>query len=158
MVFINSRGEALVHNRIQDIISFIHAKGTAVRLLSNGYLLGQAPYMGIADCCEEVIGELKVTTDEDFQRLQRPVDGFTLNRYICNMVAFRRQYEGHFIFEITILRGYNDDPDSLVKLKRTIAQLKPYRVSLITMEDEPFVKKLALTEEKLQSIKDYLLT
>lgn len=37
LVFINSKGEALVHDKIEEIIEFIKTRGVPVRLLTNGY-------------------------------------------------------------------------------------------------------------------------
>lgn len=41
LIFINSKGEALINDKIEDIIDFIKSKGVPVRLLSNGYMLGK---------------------------------------------------------------------------------------------------------------------
>ena len=38
LVFINSKGEAFINDKILDIIDFIKNKGVSVRLLSNGSL------------------------------------------------------------------------------------------------------------------------
>ena len=40
LVFINSKGEALVNNKINEIINLIKSKGLAVRLLSSGNIKG----------------------------------------------------------------------------------------------------------------------
>ena len=90
----------LILSKIKDI---------PVRLLSNGYLLGRDEYIKIANKCDEVIGEIKVITEEDFQKVQRPIEGYTLEEYISNMISFNKQYKGKFIFEVTIIKGYNDD-------------------------------------------------
>lgn len=68
LIFINSKGEALVNDKIGDIIDFIKVKGLPVRLLSNGYLLSKDEYMKIANKCDEVVGEIKVITEEDFSK------------------------------------------------------------------------------------------
>lgn len=59
LIFINSKGEALVNDKIGYIIDLIKDKGLPVRLLSNGYLLGRDEYIEIANRCDEVIGEIK---------------------------------------------------------------------------------------------------
>ena len=41
LIFINSKGEALVNDKIGDIVDLIKVKGLPVRLLSNGYLLAE---------------------------------------------------------------------------------------------------------------------
>ena len=106
-------GESLLHQALPRIIDFIHQKGAAVRLLSNGYLLHRPEYQALANRCEAVIGELKNAADAGFQKSQRPLSGYTLEQYTANMKAFRAQYHGRFIFEVTIVKGYNDDEKSL---------------------------------------------
>ncbi|MHB1394803.1 MAG: radical SAM protein [Clostridia bacterium] len=158
LIFINSKGEAFVHDRIAEIIGFIKSKGLPVKLLTNGYLLGDATYREIANMCNEVIGEIKVITEEGFQKAQRPIKGYTLEEYISNMVSFNKQYTGKFIFEITIVKGYNDDKASVQKLKEVIKSLSPSKVIVIRMEDEPFKKKLGISDERYAEITQALLS
>lgn len=157
LIFINSKGEALVNDKIGEIIEFIKSKGLPVRLLSNGYLLGKDEYIEIANKCDEVIGEIKVITEEDFQKVQRPIEGYTLLEYISNMVNFNKQYKGDFIFEITIIKGYNDDDESVEKIKNIIKKICPKKIIVTRMEDEKFKKKLGITDERFEEISNTLL-
>lgn len=157
LIFINSKGEALVNDKIGDIVDFIKGKGLPVRLLSNGYLLGRAEYAKIANKCDEVVGEIKVITEEDFQKVQRPIKGYTLAEYISNMVSFNKQYKGKFIFEITIIKGYNDDEESIQKIKNIIKEISPDKIIIAWIEDEKFRKKLGITDERFEEISNALL-
>lgn len=157
LVFINSKGEALVNDKIGDIIALIKDKGLPVRLLSNGYLLGRAEYMKIANKCDEVIGEIKVIKEEDFQKIQRPIEGYTLEEYISNMVSFNKQYNGKFILEISIIKGYNDDEESIQMIKNTIKKISPNKIIITRIEDERFKKKLGISDEKFKEISNTLL-
>ena len=100
LIFINSKGEALVNNKCEQIIDFIKSKGIKVRLLSNGYILSKKEYINIANKCDVVIGEIKTIAEKDFKKIQRPIEDYTLEEYIDNMVEFNQQYNGKFIFEI----------------------------------------------------------
>ncbi|MEY8001814.1 radical SAM protein [Clostridium sp. Mt-5] len=157
LIFINSKGEALINDKIGDIIDFIKVKGLPVRLLSNGYLLGKDEYIKIANKCDEVVGEIKIITEEDFQKIQRPIEGYTLVEYISNMVSFNKQYKGKFIFEITIIKGYNDDEESIQKMKNIIKEISPNKIIIARMEDERFKKKLGITDEIFEEISNALL-
>ena len=157
LIFINSKGEALVNDKIGDIVDLIKVKGLPVRLLSNGYLLGRDEYIKIANKCDEVIGEIKVITEEDFQKIQRPIDGYTLVEYISNMASFNKQYKGKFIFEITIIKGYNDDEESIKKIKNIIKEISPNKIIIARIEDEKFKKKLGITDERFEEISNSLL-
>lgn len=158
LIFINSKGEALINDKIDKIISFIKNKGLIVRLLSNGYLLGKDEYKKIANACDEVIGEIKVITEEDFQKIQRPIEGYTLDKYISNMALFNKQYNGKFIFEITIIKGYNDNEKSINELKDIITKINPDKVIVSRIEEEIFKKKLGISDEELQKISKELLS
>ena len=157
LVFINSKGEALVNDKIDDVIDLIKNKGIPVRLLSNGYLLDRDEYIKIANKCDEVIGEIKVITEEDFQKVQRPIEGYTLKEYISNMASFNKQYKGKFIFEVTIIKGYNDDDKSIEDLKNIIKEISPDKVIIARMDDEIFKKKLGISDERFKEISDILL-
>lgn len=157
LIFINSMGEALVNDRIEDIIDFIKSKDLAVKLLSNGYILANDEYIEIANKCDEVIGEIRVATEEYFQKVQRPIDGYTLEQYVENMATFRKQYKGTFIFEVTIVKGYNDDDSSIEKTKKMIKKISPDKIEVIRIDDEPFKKKLGIDDKKFKEIKDKLL-
>jgi wyosine [tRNA(Phe)-imidazoG37] synthetase (radical SAM superfamily) len=157
LIFINSKGEALVNDKIGYIIDLIKDKGLPVRLLSNGYLLGRDEYKKIANKCDEVIGEIKAITEEDFQKIQRPIEGYTLEEYISNMILFKRQYEGKFIFEVTIIKGYNDTEESINKIKNIIRELSPHKIIIERMDDERFKKKLGISDERLDEISKALL-
>ena len=152
LIFINSKGEALINDKIDAIVDFIKGKGLPVRLLSNGYLLGRDEYIKIANKCDEVVGEIKVITEEDFQKVQRPINGYTLVEYISNMVSFNKQYTGKFIFEVTIIKGYNDDDESIQKIISIIKEISPNKIIMARMEDDRFKKKLGITDERFEEI------
>ncbi len=152
LVYINSKGEAFVNNRIDDIIDLIKSKGLPVRLLSNGYLLGRGEYIRIANKCDEVIGEIKAISEKDFQKVQRPIEGYTLEEYISNMVSFNKQYRGKFILEVTIIKGYNDTEEAVNEIKDVINKLCPDKVIVERMDDEKFKKKLGVSDERFDEI------
>jgi len=147
LVFINSKGEALVNENIIDIINIIKGKGLPVKLLSNGYILNLPEFKEIANMCEEVIGEIKVASNEDFQKIQRPIEGYTFENHISNMKAL----------EVTILKGYNDDEESIQKLKSVIKEISPNKVIIERLEDEKFKKKLGIPDERFEEISNSLL-
>ncbi|OOM81072.1 cyclic pyranopterin monophosphate synthase [Clostridium puniceum] len=157
LVYINSKGEALVNNKIDDIINLIKNKGVPVRLLSNGYLLWRDEYVEIANKCDEVIGEIKAVSEEDFQKIQRPIEGYTLKEYISNMALFNKQYKGKFILEVTIIKGYNDTEESVNKIKSIINELSPDKIIIEKMNDERFKKKLGISDERFNEISEVLL-
>jgi Fe-S oxidoreductases len=157
LVYINSKGEAFVNSRISDIIDLIKSKGVPIRLLSNGYLLARDEYIQIANKCDEIIGEIKAISEEDFQKIQRPIEGYTLEEYISNMVFFNKQYKGRFLLEITIIKGYNDDEESIQKIKNVVNQISPTKIIISRIEDERFKRKLGIDDDRFEEISNALI-
>ena len=51
-------------------------------------------------------------------------------------------YKGKFILEVTILKGHNDDEESIQKIKNIIKEISPSRIITARIEDEILKKKL----------------
>ncbi len=152
LVYLSSKGEALFNQAAGPIIDFIKSQGVQVRLLSNGYLLGQEHYLKVASKCDEVIGEIAAVTEADFHKLQRPLSFYSLEEYITNMIEFNQQYDGDFILDITMLKGYNDDQDSLERMKAIIARISPDSLDIGNPSDEKVSRQFGLSSERLQQI------
>ena len=58
------------------------------------------------------------------------------------MILFKIQYQGRFILEVTIIKGYHDTEESINKIRGIINDLSPDRVIIERMNDEKFKKKL----------------
>ena len=124
LLFINSMGEAVYSDRLPEVIVFCHDLGLPVRLLTNGYPLGDPKIADVAATCEEVLGELKSASENVLQRIQRPVAGTTLARYVGGLAGFRRRYTGHLILEVTVVKKYSDD-DASIDFFRRASRLAP---------------------------------
>ncbi|KNF08615.1 Fe-S oxidoreductase [Gottschalkia purinilytica] len=156
IVFINPDGESLANNRILDVINLIKKYKANVKLLSNGYIFNIEEFKHILNQCDEIIGELAVTNEKDFQKLQRPINGYTLENYISNMEEFNNQYNGKFILDITILKNYSDDYDSIQKFKNAINMIKPDEIYVETPSKGKLGKAFGVSEEKLKEISSHL--
>ncbi len=154
LVYINPKGEGFINSRLEDIIDAIHNEGVKVKLLSNGYLFKK--YGHIAQKCDEVVGEVKMITNELFIKTQRPLDGYSLEEYINNMAEFNKSYKGIFTAEVTIIRGYNDSNENIKKLKEILDVIKPDKLDVVRLEKKCFQKKLGITKERLSEISKYL--
>lgn len=151
LVFINSLGEALLNKDLPKVIAAIHQAGLPVRLLSNGSLYHIPALAAIANTCEEVTGEIKVPMDLKFQKAQRPVDWCHAESFIQNMIAFRKQYKGIFRLEITIIKGYSDDPESIALFADAVTRMQPDVLQVVPI-DEIFRKTLGVSEDVLSAI------
>ena len=156
LVYLSSKGEALFNESAGPIIDLIKSRGVQVRLLSNGYLLGKEQYLKVASKCDEVIGEIAAVTEADFHKLQRPLSFYSLEEYVTNMIEFNQQYDGDFILDITMLKGYNDDQESLEKMKDIITSISPASIDIGNPSAEQSSRQFGLSIERLTEINEYL--
>lgn len=73
------------------------------------------------------------------------------------MVSFNKQYNGKFIFEITIIKKYNDDEESVQKIKGVIKRINPDEIEIVRIDDERIKKTLRVDDEKFEEIKRELM-
>lgn len=152
LVYFNSNGESFIHEKFEEMVEQLKLRGLKVRLFSNGYMLGMPEYMGVAIKCDEVFGEIKCTTDQGFQRYQRPVSGYSLDRYISNMADFRSKYQGKFTIVGTILKGVNDNEESITWIKAALNKIHPDEILVDTLTDDKLGMAFGIDEERLSQI------
>jgi len=157
LVYLNSSGESFLNNKLEEVIDLVKNHGIKVRLFSNGYFLGEPEHMKVANMCDEVIGEIKCATETSFQKYQRPLTGYTLDKYISNMAVFKKQYPGEFTLIVTVLKGCNDDNESISRIKEAFNQISPHKILIETMTDDKFGKVFGVSEDKVSDISRILL-
>lgn len=153
VLFINSTGEAFINDRLGEVITLGKGKDLEVSLYTNGYLLGNPGYAALAHKCDEVSGEIKAIDDASFRKLQRPPEGYSLKEYIDRMVRFREAYRGTFTVYVTLMKGINDDPQSLQSIRHTLERLAPSRVVLETFTDGKFRDVWGIPEDKMEDLR-----
>ena len=157
LVYIDPLGESLANNRFSDIIDLVKEYKSKIKILSNGYIFNDERYLFDLNKCDEVIGELAVTTEEKFIKIQRPIKGFTLEKYIGNMTEFNEQFNGIFSVDITILKNISDSEDDIDKFIKFLEIIKPDKISIGTSTNEKLKGKFQVNDEKLKHIESKLL-
>ena len=72
------------------------------------------------------------------------------------MASFNKQYSGVFTLAITILKGYNDDEQSIQQIKNLIDQIAPDKLVVTRIED-PRLKRLIVDEQRFNQISTALM-
>jgi len=123
-----------------------------VAVLTNGALLHLPEVRRELAEADVVLPSLDTAREETFQRINRPVAGFTLDLLLQGFAACRREYPGQIWLEILLLKGLNDSPEELAALSRVLQDLAPDKVQLNTSV-RPGVEDWAraLTREELKA-------
>ena len=132
-VTLSGSGEPTLHSGLAEVIAGIKKlTEVPVAILTNGSLLSDPDVRKACALADVVLPSLDAGDEEQFQRINRPCAGFTLEDLVAGMAAFREEYGGEIWLELFLIKGINDDEHSAANLNRLIARIRPDRVQLNT--------------------------
>jgi wyosine [tRNA(Phe)-imidazoG37] synthetase (radical SAM superfamily) len=103
-----------------------------------------------------VVPSLDAATDAVFRKVNRPHAGLTAAGIIAGLAAFRREFRGRIWLEIMLVRGVNDGPGHLKKLRAAAALIRPDRIQLNTVVRPPADRRARpLGRDELERIRDF---
>lgn len=157
-VTFSGSGEPTLHSGIGAIIAGIkRMTGVKVVVLTNSSALtGRRARRDIL-AADIVVPSLDAVTEGVLARVNRPHAGLTAAGMIDGLVHFRREYKGEIWLEVMLVKGLNDGPAHLRKLKEAIQRIRPDRVQLNTVVRPPAEKTARpLDRAALEKIRDFL--
>ncbi len=103
--------------------------GITTHVLTNGTLL-HLPEVREALCeADRVSIKLDAADEETFQRVNRPAEGFTLERIVEETIRFREEFQGHLDIQVMYLPANRDMTEALCDL---LNRIRPDEVQLNT--------------------------
>jgi wyosine [tRNA(Phe)-imidazoG37] synthetase (radical SAM superfamily) len=84
-----------------------------------------------------VVPSLDAATPRVFQKINRPHADLDIEKIVDGLVRFRREFKGRIWLEIMLVKGINDGPAHLKKLKEAVARIRPDKVQLNTVVRPP---------------------
>ena len=148
-------GEPTLHSHMGEVIAYIKRlkPGLPVAVLTNGTLFQFPEVREELMQADLVLPSLDAATQSAFQKINRPVRNFSLDRYIKGLEVFCREFGGEIWMEVLILPGYNDDNENLSAIKEVLQKINPHRIQLNTLDRPGTVKGLrAATTAELNGI------
>jgi wyosine [tRNA(Phe)-imidazoG37] synthetase (radical SAM superfamily) len=147
-------GEPTLHSRIGELILRIkEMTGKPTAVLTNGSLLTDPQVRQELLPSDLVLPSLDAATQGVFKLVNRPHGTLDIQNIIDGLVAFREAYRGLLWLEIMLIRGVNDGPGELKRLREAVARIRPDSVQLNTAvrpPAEPYAG--ALSDEELEQI------
>jgi len=108
-----------------------------VAVLTNSTLLTRAEVRKDLWAADLVVPSLDAATQEVFRRLNHPHPSLSVDAVIRGLIQFRRQFKGKIWLEILLVRGVNDSPAHLRKLREAAEKIHPDRIHLNTVVRPP---------------------
>ncbi len=131
-------GEPTLHESIGLLIDELK-KLTAIPIavLTNGSLLYMPEVRKDLKHADVVLPTLCTASQDVFQRINRGHPDLTIERIINGLIDFRTIFLGEIWLELMFVRGLNDAPDEIRRLKKVISKIKPDRIHLNTVVRPP---------------------
>ncbi|MCK5782929.1 MAG: radical SAM protein [Desulfobacterales bacterium] len=148
-------GEPTLNSRIGDIIKFVKQKKSKipVAVLTNGTLLFDPEVRAELKMADVVLPSLDAATNPVFHKINRPVPGFDIEKYLQGLIDFRKEFNGKIWLEIFILPEFNLEQLELKKLKEAILKINPDSIQLNTLDRPGTVANLrSASQEELEEI------
>jgi wyosine [tRNA(Phe)-imidazoG37] synthetase (radical SAM superfamily) len=137
-ITLSASGEPTLNSRLAGIIEGIKAfTEIPVAILTNGVLLSSKEVRDDLLGADVVLPSLDAASPEVFARVNRPHGRLNIASVIDGMVQFREEYRGPLWLEVLFVRGMNDSPEEVERLRKAIARIRPDRIHLNTVVRSP---------------------
>jgi len=111
-----------------------------VAVLTNSTLLSRKSVRNALMGADLVVPSLDAATQEIFVKINRPHPSLNIEEIIQGLQKLSQEFKGPIWLEIMLVKGVNDSPSHIRKLKEAIAKIKPEKVQLNTVIRPPAEK------------------
>ncbi len=128
-----------------------------VAVLTNGTLLHLESVRDELMAADLVVPSLDAVSQEIFCEINKPHPHINVSQMISGLKSLREAFSGDIWLEIMLVKGLNDFPEEIKKLKDVISSIEFEKVQLNTTV-RPAADKVIepVTNEELESIKELL--
>ncbi len=153
---LSGSGEPTLHSKIRLAIEGLkRITSIPVAVITNGSLLYLKEVQKDLLDADVLLPSLDAVSSEVFARINRPDEGFSVEKMIEGLIQFRKIYKGQIWLEILFCRGVNDSQSELTLMKETINRIQPDKIHLNTVVRPPSEKwVLPLDEIEMERIRD----
>ena len=151
-------GEPTLNSRLGEAIREVKRLTTIpVAVLTNGALLRFAEVREELMQSDLVIPSLDAASQRVFEKVNRPIPPLNIEEVIEGLKAFKKVYRGKLWLEIMLVRGINNSPEELQRMKEAISRIAPHKVQLNTVVRPPSETYAhSLTKEEMAEVKEQL--
>lgn len=127
-----------------------------VAVLTNSTLLSRAEVRKELAAVDVVVPSLDAATQRIFKKINRPHPSLRIEKIIEGLVKFRKEFKGQIWLEIMLVKGVNDSPAEIKKLKEAASRINPDKIQLNIVVRPPAEKTARpLTPEEMNKIKEF---
>lgn len=134
-------GEPTLHSKIGTIIEGIKSMTSIpVAVLTNGALLYQEEVRQDLLKADVLLPSMDAVSSDVFEKINRPDPELSVERMIEGLIEMRKVFKGKIWLEILFLKGINDSPEELHRMREVIERIRPDLIHLNTAVRPPSEK------------------
>jgi wyosine [tRNA(Phe)-imidazoG37] synthetase (radical SAM superfamily) len=131
-------GEPTLHKGIGYLINELkHLTNIPIAVLTNGSLLHIPEVRDDLKNADLVIPTLCTADEAVFRKIHRGHKNIDLAKLIEGYISFRKIFNGKIWLEVMLIKGINDKPEQVQKLKAVIDRIGPDKIQLNTVVRPP---------------------
>jgi wyosine [tRNA(Phe)-imidazoG37] synthetase (radical SAM superfamily) len=154
-VTFSGSGEPTLNENLGAMIKEVKKSvNTPIAVITNSSSLGIEEVRNDLFNADVVLPSLDAASDEVFKSINRPQANLELTSIIEGIKSLKKDYKGRIWLEIMLIKGVNDTPDELQKLRFILNDLKVDKIHLNTVTRPPSEKNAGpLNRKELEKIK-----
>lgn len=145
VVTIVGEGEPTLYSRLGElIVELKKITDKPIAVITNGALLYDEDLRRELMHADIVLPSLDATDEERFRQINRPYKKITFDKALDGIREFSNRFNGQLWLEMMLIKGMNDDTQSLLKMKEILNTIKYDRLyinSPIRPPAETFVEE-----------------
>lgn len=135
---VTGSGEPTLHSEIGKVIEEIKKiSSVPVAVITNGSLLYDPAVRKDLLAADVVLPSMDAVSSEIFNKINRPVPGFSVEKMMDGLVEFRKFFKGQIWLEILFCKGVNDTREELHRMKEAVESIRPDLIHLNTVVRPP---------------------
>ncbi len=147
-------GEPTLFSRLGELVGWLKENYPNYRLalLTNASLLNRDDVINDVKGIDVVLPSLDAASQEVFERLNRPVEGLTVDAVIEGIERLLKETGCRVWVETLFVKGINDSPQEVDRIGKVIHRLSPHKWQINTVARPPAYGVEGLSYEELRQI------
>ncbi len=150
-------GEPTLHLDLGKVLDGLAAMSGSRRVVLTNATLVHLPEVRADLCKADIIApSLDAISPEVFKKINQPAQGLNPQAMVDGLISLRGEFSGLIWLEILLVKGLNDTPQELEKLRRAVKAIKPDLLQLNTIVRPPALPGFApLKADELEAVAVY---
>lgn len=125
-----SNGEPTLDMNLKESIKMVGSFGIPVAVITNGSLLSDPEVTEALKRAAWVSVKTDAGNPQLWKKINKPHEDAGFEEYLQGVFSFAEKFKGILCTETMLIKGFNDDPESVKGIAGIIRRMKPFRAYL----------------------------